>query len=98
MKYPECKNTKQKVKSLGVACPRCGKDVVTKHGRNKSVFYSCSGYPECDFSSWDMPTNEKCPDCGGMLFVKKGKNQLVCKAEGCTFKKERDISAEETAE
>jgi len=98
VKYPECKNTKQKVKSLGVSCPKCGKDVVTKHGRNKSVFYSCSGYPECDFSSWDMPTNEKCPDCGGMLYVKKGKNQLVCKTEGCSFKKEREIPAEESAE
>ncbi|MBE6708904.1 MAG: type I DNA topoisomerase [Ruminococcaceae bacterium] len=98
VRYPECKNTKQKVKSLGVACPKCGKDVVTKHGRNKSVFYSCSGYPECDFSSWDMPTNEKCPDCGEILYVKKGKNQLVCKAEGCSFKKEREITAEESAE
>ncbi|MBQ7828325.1 MAG: type I DNA topoisomerase [Clostridia bacterium] len=98
VRYPECKHTKQKVKSLGVACPKCGKDVVTKHGRNKSVFYSCSGYPECDFSSWDMPTNEKCPDCGGVLYVKKGKNQLVCKGEGCSFKKDRETPAEETAE
>ena len=98
VRYPECKHTKQKVKSLGVACPKCGKDIVTKHGRNKSVFYSCSGYPECDFSSWDMPTAETCPDCGGILYVKKGKNQLVCKAEGCSFKKDRETPAEETAE
>jgi DNA-directed RNA polymerase subunit M/transcription elongation factor TFIIS len=35
-----------------------------------------------------MPTNETCPECGGMLFSKKGRNQLVCKKEGCTFKKE----------
>lgn len=98
VKYPECKNTKQKVKSLGVPCPKCGKDVVTKHGRNKSVFYSCSGYPDCDFSSWDMPTNEKCPQCGGMLYVKKGKNQLVCKSEGCSYKCERALPEEDKAE
>lgn len=98
VRYPECKNTKQKVKSLGVPCPKCGKDVVTKHGRNKSVFYSCSGYPDCDFSSWDMPTNEKCPQCGGMLYVKKGKNQLVCKGEGCSYKCERVLPSEDKAE
>ena len=98
IKYPECKFTKQKVRSLGVSCPKCGKDVVTKHGRNKTVFYSCSGYPECDFSSWDMPTTEICPKCGGMLFVKKGKNQLVCKAEGCDYKIARPETVIETVD
>ncbi|MBE6541432.1 MAG: type I DNA topoisomerase [Ruminococcaceae bacterium] len=95
-RYPECKFTKQKVRSLGVSCPLCGSDVVTKHGKNKTVFYSCSKYPECTFSSWDMPTNEKCPTCGGMLFRKKGKNQLVCKAEGCGFK--ADIQGDSAAD
>lgn len=85
-RYPECKFTKQKVKSLGVKCPECGSDIVTKYGKNKTVFYSCSRYPECKFSSWDMPTNEKCPNCGGMLYRKKGKNQMICKTEGCGYK------------
>ena len=87
-RYPECKFTKQKVKSLGVSCPKCGRDIVTKYGRNKTVFYSCSGYPECDFSSWDLPTNEKCPQCGEMLYQKKGRALLVCKKEGCGYKRE----------
>ena len=42
--------------------------------------------PKCDFSSWDMPTGEKCPQCGGMLFRKKGKPLLVCHAEGCGYR------------
>ena len=29
---------------------------------------------------------EKCPKCGGMLYRKKGKNQLICKTEGCGYK------------
>lgn len=87
-RYSECKFTKQKVKSLGVSCPKCGRDIVTKYGRNKTVFYSCSGYPECDFSSWDLPTNEKCPQCGEMLYQKKGRALLVCKKEGCGYKRE----------
>ncbi len=87
-RYPACKNTRQKVRSLGVKCPECGADLVMKNGRNKTVFYSCSRYPACQFSSWDLPTNETCPDCGGMLFRKKGKNLLVCKKAGCGYKRE----------
>ena len=94
-RYPECKFTKQKVRSLGVKCPECGSDIVTKFGKNRTVFYSCSRYPECKFSSWDMPTSDKCPKCGGMLYRKKGKNQLICKTEGCGYKAE---IKEETAE
>lgn len=93
-RYPECKFTKQKTRSLGVPCPTCGADIITKHGKNRTVFYSCSKYPDCTFSSWDMPTAEKCPRCGGMLYRKKGKNQLVCKTEDCGYKV--DVKPEET--
>ncbi len=86
--YPECKFTKQKGKGLGVSCPDCGGEIVTKYGKNRTVFYSCSKYPECSFSSWDMPTAEKCPQCGEMLFKKKGKGNLICKKDGCGYKSE----------
>ena len=90
--YPKCKNTKQITKDTGVSCPECGAKIVTKHGRNKTVFYSCERYPECSFSSWDAPTNEKCPDCGGILFVKKGKNMLVCHDKDCGYKREQPVT------
>ena len=86
--YPKCKNTKQITKDIGVACPKCGAKVIQKHGRNKTVFYSCERYPECDFSSWDMPTGEYCPECSAPLFIKKGKNIMYCAADGCNFKKD----------
>ena len=89
-KYPECKTTKQIAKEIGVNCPQCGAKVVIKKGKNRSVFYSCERYPESDFSSWDMPTTEKCPTCGDMLYRKKGKSQLICKREGCGYKREVD--------
>lgn len=84
-RYPTCKYTKQKVRKLDVACPICGAAIVVKHGRNRSTFYSCERYPACDFSSWDLPTNEKCPQCGGMLFRKKGKPMLVCHDSACGY-------------
>ena len=87
VRYPECNFTKQRTREIGVDCPKCGSKIVMKTGRNKTVFYSCERYPECDFSSWDLPTKEKCPDCGEMLFRKKGQSVLVCRTKDCGFKK-----------
>lgn len=87
-RYPECKFTKARMKDTGIACPKCGAKIVTKFGRSHTVFYSCERYPECDFSSWDIPTAEKCPQCGKMLFRKKGKNVLVCHDETCGYSRE----------
>ena len=83
-RYPECKFTKQKNKEVGVDCPKCGEPLVVRYGRRRA-FYGCSAYPKCDFSSWDLPTKETCPSCGGMLFFKKGKSSLVCAKEGCDY-------------
>ena len=87
VRYPECNFTKQKTREIGVSCPKCASKIVMKTGKNKTVFYSCEKYPTCDFSSWDMPTNEKCPECGEMLFRKKGQPLLVCHKKDCGFKK-----------
>ena len=86
--YPKCDFTRQIMQEIGIDCPICHKPIVTKKGKNRTVFYSCSGYPTCSFSSWDMPTKEKCPTCGEMLFHKKGKPLLICHKEGCGYKQE----------
>ena len=85
-KYPECKFIKTKTKEIDVPCPKCSGKVLTKYGKKKTVFYSCENYPKCDFSSWDMPTSEICPDCGKMLFRKKGKDLLICADKDCGYK------------
>ena len=86
--FPACSFTKQKTRDIGVSCPKCGSKIVMKNGKNKTVFYSCEKYPACDFSSWDMPTDERCPDCGEILYRKKGQNLLFCHTKSCGFKKE----------
>ncbi len=86
--YPTCAFTKPRTKDIGVPCPKCASKVVMKYGKNKTVFYSCEKYPECDFSSWDMPVGEKCPDCGGMLFRKKGKALIVCHDKACGYQRQ----------
>ncbi len=95
IRYPECKFTKQKTREIGVPCPKCGSSIVMKTGRNRTIFYSCEKYPECDFSSWDLPMNEKCPDCGEMLYRKKGQSVLICKAEGCSYKRDAEADGNE---
>jgi DNA topoisomerase I len=96
-RYPECKNTKQLVKETGVLCPLCGGKIVTKKSK-KSVFYSCENYKTCKFSSWDLPLNEKCPSCGEMLFLKKGKNQIVCHNKECGYKRNAEPKETVTSE
>ena len=85
-KYPACKFIKPITKEIDVPCPKCAGKVITKYGKKKTVFYSCENYPKCDFSSWDMPTSENCPDCGKMLFRKKGKDLLICADKDCGYK------------
>lgn len=85
--YPECKNTKPLVKKTGVMCPKCGKELVEKKTRKGGrIFYGCSGYPNCDVSFWDKPTNEKCPKCGSLLLQTKGKSpKYKCSNPDCDF-------------
>lgn len=86
--YPECKNTKPIVKTIGVKCPKCGKDIVKKKSKRGRVFYGCSGYPNCDMSYWYKPVNKTCPVCGALLVEKKTKDgkHLVCSESECGYK------------
>lgn len=85
--YPECKNTKPLVLKTKAKCPRCGGDVIEKKTRKGASFYGCSNYPECNFMTWDIPSDEVCPRCGKSLFRRKG-NVLYCPdTEGCGFTK-----------
>ncbi len=84
--YPECKNIKSIVNEIDADCPKCGSKVVVKKTKRGKVFYGCSGYPNCDFMTWNEPTKQKCPQCGDILYVKNGKVQkLVCTKEGCGY-------------
>lgn len=87
--YPECKNIKSFLEPIGVKCPKCGKgDVVLRKSKKGRTFYGCSLYPDCDYVSWTEPSNERCPQCGEILYKKKGKvTKLYCATEGCGFTK-----------
>ena len=90
--YPTCTNTKQKNVDVGALCPKCSSKILARHGKSRTLFYSCEKYPECDFSSWDMPLSEKCPDCGDMLFYRKSKKSVICKNKACGYKREQEMT------
>ena len=64
-------------------CPKCGKEVVLKKTKKGRKYYGCEDNPECDFMSWQKPSDKKCPVCGSYM-VEKG-NKLVCSQETCSY-------------
>ena len=79
--FPECRNTKPYFEKIGIACPKCGKDIVLKKTKKGRKYYGCIGNPDCDFMVWQRPSEVRCSKCGG-LTVEKG-NKLVCIDENC---------------
>ena len=83
--FPKCRNVKpyevEEKKPVG-KCPNCGKNVFAYKTKRGKVFYACEDRTGCNFMSWDVPTGEKCPNCGEFL-VKKGK---LIKCSKCDYK------------
>lgn len=81
--FPDCRNTKPYYEKIGVMCPKCGDDIVIKKNKKGRRYYGCINNPECDFMSWQKPSEKKCPKCGGAM-VEKG-NKIVCMDEQCGY-------------
>ena len=86
----ECKHRKPYRRSTGVKCPKCGQaDIVERKSKKGTVFFGCNRYPECDFTLWNEPTGEVCPDCGALLVkkvLKKGE-VVECSNRNCGYKR-----------
>ncbi|MEY8392056.1 type I DNA topoisomerase [Lachnospiraceae bacterium] len=85
--FPDCRNTKPYLEKIGVSCPICGKEIVLKKTKKGRKYYGCEANPDCEFMSWQKPSKEECPQCGGYM-VEKG-NKLVCANNQCGFVKEQ---------
>lgn len=85
--FPECRNTKPYVEKAGVKCPICGSEVVIRKTKKGRRYYGCENNPECEFMSWQKPSDRLCSRCNSPM-VEKGKS-LVCMNEQCGFFEER---------
>lgn len=83
--YPTCDNTKPILKKLDIKCPDCETgEIIERKSKKLKVFYGCSEFPKCNFVSWDLPINRRCPVCGDLLVIKKSKKQEVIKCHRST--------------
>ncbi|HMR64907.1 MAG TPA: type I DNA topoisomerase, partial [Anaerolineae bacterium] len=75
--FPDCRNAKPHLVKLGIACPNDGGELVERRTKKGRVFYGCSNYPQCEWSSWKRPLPQACPTCGGLL-VQKNRQWAQC--------------------
>jgi DNA topoisomerase I len=80
------RNVKAQAIETDIACEKCGQKMVIKWGRN-GEFLACPGYPECRNTmnfrredgkivpekEEDIPVEDKCPDCGAGMVLKRGR-------------------------
>jgi DNA topoisomerase-1 len=75
--FPECRNAKPYLVKLGIACPNDEGELVERRTKKGRIFYGCTNYPECTWSSWKKPLPMPCPNCQGLL-VQKNRQWAQC--------------------
>ncbi|MBL0687405.1 MAG: type I DNA topoisomerase [Sulfurospirillum sp.] len=92
--FPKCKytknlgNAKKKPQiTIDIKCPKCGGDIVERMSR-RGKFFGCGNYPKCKFIANFEPTEEKCPECSGMMGKKELKTKRYHECFTCKHKVE----------
>jgi DNA topoisomerase-1 len=93
------------VEQIDEVCENCGRPMTLKRGRF-GQFLACTGYPECKTTKKlaasapgkaavpDVPTDEKCPQCGNPLVIKHGRygEFTACSNyPGCKYVKKKTL-------
>ena len=92
--YPKCKNAKPL--PMGIDCPEqdCDGYLGERRTRRGKIFYGCSNYPKCEFSTWDKPVPNPCPDCDAPFLLEKTRKvrgsqeettHLACNSKACGY-------------
>ncbi len=88
-RYPDCKSTTvmptDEAPKLVGKCPECGAAMTVRKSKRGKTYYSCLGYPDCKFMSWDIPTGDKCPQCNQAL-VQAPRGGIKCSNKDCSYK------------
>ncbi len=90
--YPNCKHIEPLEKPLdtGVECPQChAQNILKRKSRYGKIFYSCAGYPKCNYALWNVPIKEGCPECNWPILTLKSTKrrgpEKVCPQKECKY-------------
>ena len=87
--YPDCRSTMSmptdEAPKLAGKCPECGSAMSVRKSKKGKVYYSCLGYPDCKFMSWDIPTGDKCPQCSQAI-VQTPRGNIKCSNKDCSYR------------
>ena len=75
--FPACRYTEALLEKIGVQCPKDGGEIVQRKTKRGRIFYGCSNYPNCDWTSWKRPVAKPCPNCHGILVI-TNKKEVQC--------------------
>jgi len=92
--FPNCRYTEQILNKTGVVCPVGGGEIVERRTRKGRVWYSCSRYPQCEWTSWKKPLPETVESCDGII-IEATKDTTECVS--CGLKELVELPAEEPA-
>ena len=91
--YPDCRSTMSmptdEEPKLAGKCPDCGSPMSVRKTKRGKVYYSCIGYPDCKFMSWDVPTGDRCPKCKDAI-VKTVRGGIKCSNKDCDYREKAD--------
>ena len=82
--FPKCRNTEQILAKIGVVCAHGGGEIIERRTRRGRIWYGCTRYPECEWTSWKKPIADQGDDCEGLI-VQVNENKTDCVA--CGLKK-----------
>jgi DNA topoisomerase I len=80
--FPNCRYTAPFLVKIGVKCPLDGGEIVEKKTKRGRIFFGCANYKtsdpnSCEFTSWNRPIPQPCPNDGGLLTM-KNKDTAKC--------------------
>lgn len=97
LKAADEKMEKIEPEKTGDVCPKCQLELVYRYTKTNERFVGCSGYPTCDYSTFDKTTltSETCPECQSPLIIRKarsGKSFVGCSHyPACTYIKKQPL-------
>ncbi len=87
--YPSCSFVLEA--ATGVHCPQCLRgQLVERRGEQDRLFYGCTRFPGCRFTSTRKPVTGPCPACGNAYLVErtlKSGARIECPRKDCGFRR-----------